>query len=139
LARIIGLDLGEKRIGIAVSDETETISSSLKVIDANKKPIRAIKALIDEYNAEAVVVGMPLNMDGTKGPQAEKSADFASRLGKELGIKVSTFDERLTTKQGEAILLEADLSRKKRKHTIDKVAAQIMLQTYLDMNKEREA
>jgi putative holliday junction resolvase len=137
VARIVGLDLGEKRIGIAISDETATISTAkdtIAVLNINDT-IKKISDIVLFNNAEEVVIGLPLNMDGTKGPQAEKALTFAERLKRHVACKVSTFDERLTTAQGEAILISADMSRKKRRQNIDKLAAQIMLQAYLDGRK----
>ena len=135
MARIIGLDLGAKRIGVAVSDETGTISTAIDTIAVLniKDSIKRINKIVLSYGAEDVVIGLPLNMDGGKGQQADKVINFAEKLQKSLSCKVSTFDERLTTVQGEAILLLADMSRKKRKQKIDKLAAQIILQAYLDL------
>jgi putative holliday junction resolvase len=137
MPRIIGLDLGTKRIGVAVSDETKTISTAVQTIDVSniKESIKRVRELVISYAAEEVVVGLPLNMNASKGPQADKAIYFAEKLKTSLSCRVSTFDERLTTAQGEAILIYADMSRKKRKQNIDKLAAQIMLQAYLDSRK----
>ncbi len=137
MGRVIGIDLGEKRIGIAVSDETQTISSAVRTLQVKgiKSCLNAVADIVKFYNAQAVVIGLPLNMDGTKGPKAQESMDFAKRLSSKIKARVLTFDERLTTSQGQRILLSADMSRKKRKGNIDKLAAQIMLQTYLDSVK----
>ena len=134
MGRIIGLDLGEKRIGVAISDETATISTAIDtiILISVKDLIKKISEMAASYRADEVVIGLPLNMNGSKGPQADKAISFAEKLKKVVSCKVSTFDERLTTAQGEAILLSADMSRKKRKDNIDKLAAQIMLQAYLD-------
>jgi len=134
VGRIIGLDLGEKRIGVAVSDETATISTAADTIIrlSAKDLIKKISGMAASYCADEVVIGLPLNMNGTRGPQADKAISFVEKLKKGISCKVSTFDERLTTAQGEAILISADMSRKKRKQNIDKLAAQIMLQAYLD-------
>lgn len=134
MARVIGIDLGSKRIGIAVSDQTRTISSALKTLDvkSTKSSLNSIADIVSYYDAKKVVIGLPLNMDGTKGPAAEKALDFAQRLKARVEAEVLTFDERLTTRQGERILISADMSRKKRRRSIDKLAAQIMLQAYLD-------
>ena len=134
MGRIIGLDLGEKRIGVAVSDETATISTAIDTIIPHsvKDLIESIREMRASYDAEEIVIGLPLNMNGSRGPQAYKAISFAEKLKKGISCKVSTFDERLTTAQGTAILISADMSRKKRKQNIDKLAAQIMLQAYLD-------
>jgi len=139
LPRIIGLDIGEKRIGIAVSDQTQTIAQALEVLESNtRRLIARLQEMISSHDIEEIVVGLPLNMDGSKGPQAEKAIELAQTLSNSLKIKVTTFDERLTTKQGQDILLQADMSRGKRKANIDKVAAQIMLQAHLDLKKSQD-
>jgi len=139
LARVIALDLGQKRIGVAISDETETISSPLTTIpgDNTNRAIKSIKEIIDSRDVLRVIIGLPLNMNGSKGPKAMEALEFAENLRKKLLIDVVTFDERLTTKQGEDMLIQADVSRKKRKSIIDKIAAQIILQTYLDSEKNK--
>jgi putative holliday junction resolvase len=135
VARIIGLDLGEKRTGVAVSDETCLISTAVGTIKGlnTKDMIKRIKEIVSSYNAQEVIIGLPLNMDGSCGREADKCLRFAKRLQGCLPCRVSTLDERLTTAQGEAILLLADMSRNKRKQNIDKLAAQIILQAYLDL------
>ena len=140
MARVIALDLGQKRIGVAISDETETISSPLTTIpgDNTNRAIKGIKEIIDNRDVLKVVIGLPLNMNGSKGPKAIEALEFADKLRERLLIDVVTFDERLTTKQGEDMLIQADISRKKRKSVIDKIAAQIILQTYLDSEKIRK-
>lgn len=139
MGRIIGLDLGAKRIGIAVSDESQAISFIAETINviSIKASLSHIAGLVKYYNADKVVIGLPLNMNGTKGSQAEKALNFAKRLQPKIEAEVLTFDERLTTSQGERILIAADISRKKRKKHIDKLAAQIMLQAYLDCSKNK--
>jgi putative holliday junction resolvase len=138
LARIIGLDLGQKRIGVAVSDETKTISTAIDTLSVSsiKNSVKKIKEISVAYGADEIVIGLPLNMNGSKGPQADKVLAFANKLRESVSCKISTFDERLTTAQGEAILVSADMSRKKRKQNIDRLAAQIILQTYLDYRKQ---
>ena len=137
MGRIIGLDLGTKRIGVAISDESQVISFAEETINVTsiKASLNYIVALVERYSADKVIIGLPLNMNGTKGPQAEKAIDFASRLQRRVKAGVLTFDERLTTSQGEQILIAADMSREKRKKHIDKLAAQIILQAYLDCSK----
>jgi putative holliday junction resolvase len=137
VGRILGLDLGEKRIGVAISDETATISTAIDTITglSVKNLIKKINEMVLDRCVEEIVIGLPLNMNGSKGPQAEKAVNFSEKLEKKVTCKVSTFDERLTTVQGKAILLSADMSRKKRKQNIDKLAAQIMLQAYLNLRK----
>lgn len=139
MSRILALDIGEIRIGVAISDESRTIARGLETIAVSgiRDTISRIRNIINQHKVKEVIVGLPLNMNGSIGPAAKKAIDFADKLKENLSVAVSTFDERLTTRQGEAILLQADLSRKKRKSKIDKMAAQIMLQACLDFKKQR--
>ncbi|NCP62766.1 MAG: Holliday junction resolvase RuvX [Alphaproteobacteria bacterium] len=132
---LLALDLGGKRIGVAASDRTWMIASTLEVIQHEKFTLSAkrVKDLYDEKKSCAIVVGLPLNMDGTKGPRAQSAADFVRNF-EELypDIPIVLWDERLSTVAVETILVEADLSRKRRKEVIDKVAANYILQGFLD-------
>lgn len=132
--RILAFDFGEKRIGVAVSDGLNITAQSVGVIERKgvKSDIKKIQDLAREYEAVKLIVGLPLNMNGTEGKSANLAIAFAKELKKEIGIDVEMVDERLTTSQGERMFLEADLSRKKRKKNIDKIAAQLILQNYLD-------
>jgi len=130
--RIIGLDIGTKRIGVAISDEECIIARGLNSIERNGKEIEKIKELIKKYNVEKIVYGLPLKMDGSISAQTEIVVSFISKLKNEVAIPLLPWDERLSTKQAETILIEADISRKKRKKFIDKLSAQIILQNYLD-------
>ncbi|HOV79532.1 MAG TPA: Holliday junction resolvase RuvX [Bacillota bacterium] len=136
--RILGLDLGEKRIGVAVSDPMGWTAQGLTVI-AGRGPadddIRKIKNIAKKYEVEKIVVGLPRNMDGSTGPQAEKARKFAGRLERALGLPVETWDERLTTSAAEKLLVTADVSRAGRRKVIDKMAAALILQGYLDRRK----
>lgn len=140
--RILGLDIGSKRIGVAISDESEKIASWISVIARKQKledDIKAIDVLIKKYNVSEVVVGFPLNMDGSVGTQANQVSLFIEDLKKDIAVPITTWDERLTSLQGERVLIEADISRKKRKQYIDKLSAQIILQCFLDYrNKKNE-
>lgn len=131
MRRILGLDVGERRIGVALSDALGITAQGLETIERENALVE-IKDLIKEHDVKTIIVGMPFNMNGSKGESARLTDDFIALLIREMGIEVTTVDERLTTAQGERILLEADLSRKKRKRSIDKIAAQLILQTYLD-------
>jgi len=138
--RIMGLDLGEKTIGVALSDPLKITAQGLKVIrrqtlDHDLEELEKIKK---EYSVEEVVVGLPRMMNGTIGPMGEKILEFAEILGKRWQIPVKTWDERLSTMQAERVLIEADLSRKKRKGLIDKTAAVLILQSYLGARKEEK-
>ena len=137
--RIMALDIGDKRIGIAVSDETNIISTGVDVVERKdlKQDIERIKDFIKEYEIGKIVVGLPLTMKGTKSIQTEKVNKFIDRLKQNVNISVIPFDERLSTVQGERLLIKADISRRKRKTLIDKLAAQIILQTYLDFAKSQ--
>ena len=136
MSRILAFDFGEKKIGIAVSDALNITAQSVGVIERRgiKNDIKKIQDLVREYEAVKLIVGLPLNMDGTKGKSAKLAIDFAEAVKKETQIDVEMIDERLTSAQGERIFLEADMSREKRKKNIDKIAAQLILQNYLDLH-----
>ena len=131
--RILALDVGDKRIGVAISDELEISAHALTTITRNdlKKEIRAIQELISEYNVEEIVVGMPVMMNGSVGIQAEKVGRFVDELKKDFRIPIKLFDERLSTRLIEKTLIAADMSREKRKKVIDKLSAVIILQDYM--------
>ncbi len=135
--RILGLDVGTKTIGVAVSDGLGITAQGLEVIrrESARKDIGRLGRIVEEYEVVEIVVGLPVNMDGSLGPQAEKALAFAEKLRKALGVKVSTYDERLSTALAQKTLIEADVSRAKRKKVIDKLAAQVILQGYLDKRK----
>ncbi|MFH0732663.1 MAG: Holliday junction resolvase RuvX [Candidatus Omnitrophota bacterium] len=135
--RIMSLDVGEKRIGVAMTDETKTISSALDVIERKniKKDLENIKDFITRYNVGKIVVGMPLTLKGRNSIQTDIVCKFVEELRKHIKINIVTFDERLSTAQSERILIAADISRKKRKSIIDKLAAQIILQDYLESER----
>ena len=132
--RILALDYGTKRVGVAISDELEMIATPLGYLDAQprEKLLDQIAQLVAERGVGLVVVGMPRNMDGSYGPAAEQVREFVEMLEKQLSVPVKTWDERLTTAQAEKLLLQADVSRKKRKKKVDQIAAAILLQSYLD-------
>lgn len=132
--RVLGVDYGEKRIGIALSDFTNTIATPLCVIDSDSDdPIKEIKRIVKEHNIARIVVGMPLNMSGTIGKRAEITREFIERLSSEVGVEIVEWDERLSTKFSERILNRAKVKgRKNKKVVIDKIAATFILQGYLD-------
>lgn len=134
MPRILALDVGQKRIGVAVSDALNLIAQGVETIRRTdpSTTLNRIKSLVDEYDVSKIIVGLPLNMNGSKGSGAKLAEEFTSLLKKETGVLVETVDERLTTAQGERVLLDADVSRKKRRISIDKIAAQLILQTYLE-------
>jgi len=131
--RILALDIGDVRIGIAVSDPTRTIASPVEVLTRVGwgPDTRHIKALCDQYETDEVLSGLPLNMDGTEGFQAKKVRDFCAQLEK-AGLRIFYQDERLTTVTAEDALLEDNMSRRDRKEHVDKVAAAIILRQWLD-------
>lgn len=134
--RTMGLDVGSKTIGVALSDELGWTAQGLKTIQINEEEnlfgFDEIGKLIKEYDVGKIIVGLPKNMNGTIGPRAEASQFFAGVLEERFGLPVVLWDERLTTMAAERVLLEADLSRKKRKKVIDKMAAVMILQGYLN-------
>lgn len=132
--RIGGLDVGDKTIGVAVSDELGWTAQGLEVI-RRKSLAQDLARLADiarQYRVERWVVGMPRNMNGTYGPRAELTREFMAKLSEHMGLPVEAYDERMTTMAAERILLEADVSRARRKQVIDKMAAAVILQNYLD-------
>ena len=132
--RILGLDVGEKRIGVALSDPLGFTAQRLTVLERSggREDLDAVCAVMAEHQVTAVVVGLPLTLKGARGPQAQRAASFAQALQRQSAVPVHLVDERLTTVQGERALLAADTSRRRRKQLIDQVAAQLILQQYLD-------
>lgn len=135
----MGLDFGDKTIGIAISDPLGWTAQSKTVIKRNnlRDDFAKLKEFLDEYNIKEIVVGLPVHLDGTAGTRVKKTEEFVNFLKKRVDIPIKMWDERLTTQQAENILLEADLSRKKRKQVIDQLAASIILQSYLDAKKNK--
>lgn len=141
--KTLALDLGERRIGVAISDPMGIIAQGYGTLDGRDEPseiIGKLKEIITMESVNEVVVGLPLNMDGSEGRKAKEVLEFAEKLRTDLGIVVKTQDERLTTMQVERVMIEADTSRDKRRKKIDKLAAQVILQTYLDsVNIKKES
>lgn len=138
--RALGIDLGSKRIGIAVSDRSGTIASPLSVLQRSGSPRRdheAIRKLVEEEEAELLVVGLPLNMNGSSGPQAQAAEKEAQALATVVGVPVIMFDERRTTVTADRALMEANIGARDRRKYVDKVAAAVMLQTWLDSRGSR--
>jgi putative holliday junction resolvase len=132
--RILGLDHGTKRIGVALSDPSGIIAQPLEFIPAEPFAhfLGRLKELIREKEAEMILVGMPRNMDGSYGPAAQKVHEFVAVLKESIAIPIQTWDERLTSAQANRFLIQADVRRKDRKEKVDKAAAAILLQSYLD-------
>ena len=137
--RVMALDYGDVRIGIALSDVTRFLASGYenytrKNIDDDCKHIADI---VSSNNVKIIVIGLPLNMDGSKGERVEKTYEFAEVLKKFTDAEIEFLDERLTSVSAEKILISADVSRKKRKEVLDKLSATIILQDYLDVNNRK--
>jgi len=134
MARIMGLDVGDKTIGVAVSDELGWTAQGVETIkrESKEKDLTRLIEWIERYQVAEIVVGLPKNMNGTIGPRAELCLSFAKFLEERTSLPVRMWDERLTTVAAEKMLISADVSRKKRKTVIDKMAATLILQGYLD-------
>jgi putative Holliday junction resolvase len=132
--RMLGLDVGDRRIGVAVSDETGLRASPLPKLErvGPKKDLKAVAELVRRHGAAGIVVGLPRNMNGSIGPQAEKVQAFGEALKPVARVPVQYWDERLTTVEAEQILIERNVSRQRRKGLVDQVAAVLILQSYLD-------
>jgi len=132
--RILGLDIGEKTIGVAVSDPLGFTAQGVCTIRRKglNKDLEEIKKYVLEYKCELIVVGLPKNMNGSIGTSGEKVLKLSEKIETFVGVKVDTWDERLTTVAAHRVMLEADLSRNKRKKIVDKLAAMYILQGYLD-------
>ena len=132
--RIMSLDVGSRTIGIACSDALLMTAQGIETIRRTslEKDFNRLQELIAEYEVHEVVVGMPKNMNGTKGERAEKTEEFVEKMKEVIDLPVTYWDERLSTVMAERQLIAADVSRKKRKSVIDKMAAVVILQGYLD-------
>jgi putative Holliday junction resolvase len=132
--RILALDHGTKRIGIAVSDELKIIAQPLEFVPAEPFAafLKHFKELLAEKEVEMVLVGMPRNMNGSYGPAALKVEEFVAALRAAVAVPIKTWDERLTSAQANRFLIQGNVSREKRKEKVDKMAAAILLQSYLD-------
>ncbi|MBE3571114.1 MAG: Holliday junction resolvase RuvX [Bacillales bacterium] len=137
--RTMGLDVGSKTVGVAISDELGWTAQGIETIKVDEEKgdlgFGRLKELIEDYQVDKIVVGLPKNMNNTIGPRGEASQRYAKKLEKEFSLPVVLWDERLSTMAAERVLLEADVSRKKRKKVIDKMAAVMILQGYLDSLK----
>jgi putative Holliday junction resolvase len=132
--RILAIDHGTKRVGLALSDETGTIAQPLQFLPAEPaaKLLDSLKEIVAGRKVEEIVVGIPRNMNGTYGPAAEKAGEFVAALKQAVTVPVHTWDERLTTVQAQRALIETGMRRDKRKERVDQTAAAILLQSYLD-------
>lgn len=133
-ARLLGLDVGEKTIGLALSDATRTVASPLETIERGKfaRDMEKLAAIIRKQDIAGLVIGYPVNMDGSLGPRAQSTRTFAANLAKQIELPMLLWDERLSTAAVERVMLEADLSRQRRAQLVDKLAASYMLQGFLN-------
>jgi len=140
VTRYLGLDLGTRRIGVAVSDELGFTAQPLQTLEpkTEDEALAAIRSLLDRYGVREVVVGLPKNMNGTLGPAAEQALAFAKRLEEGGLAKVTLWDERLTSRAAERLLIEADVRRSKRKRAVDQMAAVLILQGFLDRSRHQQ-
>lgn len=134
MPRVLGLDFGDRRLGFAISDEAGTMAfpHSVETCPTMDQAVQAILRVARSLRAERLVVGLPLNMNGSSGPRVARTRELLKKLAGRLAIPVDTWDERLSSKSAEAVLIEGGASRRRRKEVIDKLAAQIILQNYLD-------
>ncbi|MDG1365541.1 MAG: Holliday junction resolvase RuvX [Acidimicrobiales bacterium] len=140
--RALGLDLGQKRVGVAVSDSAGALAMPIEVLDRlgdRPREHRVIAELVEEWEVEIVVVGLPYNMDGSAGSQARKYASEAKALGDTLDVPVVLYDERLTTVTAERNLMEQNMNAQERRSVVDKVAASVMLQSWLDAGQPMDS
>lgn len=137
--RVMALDYGDVRIGIALSDVTRFLASGYENYTRKglEEDCRHIVDIVVQNNVKIIVLGLPLNMDGSEGDRVEKTREFADVLGTFTDAKIEYLDERLTSVSAEKILISADVSRKKRKQVLDKLSATIILQDYLDSNSRK--
>lgn len=137
MKRVLGIDFGDKRIGVAISDSLGITAQGLAVIEntGRKAAFESIAKMIDEHGIDTVVLGLPRNMNGSYGPMAEKIQRLGRRISQQLGVYVVYQDERMTTIIAEQALIEGNMRREDRKKVVDRVAAQVILQSYLDRKK----
>jgi putative Holliday junction resolvase len=135
--RLLGLDVGEKTIGLAVSDSGQMIASPLETLKRTKfsKNVETLREIIAEHSVVGLVIGYPVNMDGSEGPRCQSTKQFEKNLEKVIGLPTTLWDERMSTQAVERTMLEADLSRQRRAELVDKLAASYILQGFLDSRK----
>ncbi len=136
MSRALGLDVGDRTIGTALSDERGLVALPGRTVERQpegyRRDVAAVRSLVEANEVDVVVVGLPLSMNGTVGPQAEKVMDFAEKLRAGLEVPVELIDERFTTSQANRAMRDADVSRKRRSQAVDSMAAALILQSYLD-------
>jgi putative Holliday junction resolvase len=132
---LIGLDIGERRVGVAVSDELHVIASPVESVDLKRGGMQALLAVIERYNPERIIVGLPTGMSGREGPQAKAVREFVKQLGETITTPITFWDERMTTSIAEQALITSGRRRRARKERVDAVAAAVILQSYLDSRR----
>lgn len=134
MSKILGLDVGDRYIGVAISDELGLLAQPLTTIkrESNKIAYEEIHKILEQEKIEIVVVGLPKNMNNTLGPQSEKVRKFADKLGNKYRVRIEYVDERMTTQSAEQVLIEGSVRRENRKKYVDKIAAAYILRLYLD-------
>jgi putative Holliday junction resolvase len=139
--RHLGLDIGEARVGVAVSDAEGVVATPLKVLDARelRADARVLSRIVEDYEVEILVVGLPLTLAGEEGPQAREARSAGEALAEAVGLPVRFWDERLSTVEAERALRDADASAPRRKAARDMVAAALVLQAYMDSTREASA
>lgn len=138
MKRALGLDIGRVRIGVALSDPLGAFAQGIDVLDAGKDWMALVRDMVREKGVSVVVVGIPINIDGSRGPEAERVLGIIERLRERVGderIEIVPWDERFTTVQAERALLEGNLSRRGRRSVVDKVAASLILQSFLESRR----
>lgn len=139
--RTMGLDVGDKRIGVALSDAGGSLAYPLKAIERStyEVDLSVIEALAKEHDVASIVVGLPISLNGSLGPQAEKVQEFTRRLSQRMSVPITTYDERFSTTAAERLLIERKLRRQERKGRRDAAAAALVLQAYLDAMRSGNA
>lgn len=135
MKRTMGLDLGEKRVGVAISDALQITAQPFGVIERDKNMLARIKSILEEFEVGEIVVGLPIHMGGSEGEAAAGARKEADRIRDSLGVPVILWDERLTTVTAEKALIAQGVRRRKRREVIDKIAAAVILQSYMDSRK----
>ncbi|MBX5443746.1 Holliday junction resolvase RuvX [Sphaerobacter sp.] len=133
--RLVALDVGERRVGVAVSDELWLVASPVESVDMKRDGMDRLVALIERYDPERIVIGLPIGMSGREGPQAAATRAFAQQLRDRIDLPIVFWDERLTTFMADQSLIEAGHRRARRKQHVDAVAAALILQSYLDSQR----
>lgn len=135
--RFLGLDIGSKRIGVAISDEEGMLASPVSMVERGRNDREAFRKLIDRFQPALLVAGLPTGLSGREGPQAAETRTYADSLARDLKLPLEYYDERLSSAVAERAMLEAGMSRERRKERIDSMAAAVMLQGYLDNQRMR--